>query len=190
MHFIDWWCYDSSKMVVPALPSGITANTITAVSAGVGIASSVLLYHDQRVAAGAAFIFSYWLDSLDGCYARMTGTVTEFGDYFDHITDIIVWVLFAVTLAVKTNASVRPFMILGTLAIVLMGITHLVCQHAVMQQTEATPAPAPFMDAMHRIISLDPVRGMAATEWCSGGAAAVFLGLGAVFLPGNKKIGI
>ena len=67
----------------------ITPNTVTVLSAISIFVAVYHLIHDRIVAFGCFYALSYWLDCLDGHYARTYGLTTKFGDYLDHITDLV-----------------------------------------------------------------------------------------------------
>lgn len=69
--------------------SQITPNTITTVSLIFGIMSYIALIHHCYISAASLFLIAYFFDCLDGHYARKYGMCTEFGDYYDHISDIL-----------------------------------------------------------------------------------------------------
>ena len=49
---------------------------------------------------------------MDGYYARKYKMITKFGDYYDHIKDIIVFILFTVILIFKYKVFNNPEVIL------------------------------------------------------------------------------
>lgn len=172
MHVLDKLFYGLSEKCVP-LVSSLTPNGVTLASFATGLSATAFLCNGQRLAAAVSFVVSYWLDTLDGCTARVTDSVTEFGDMLDHVTDVIVWVLYMGMLVAKTDAAVRVPLLLGLLVLLSAAITHLACQHAMLQRMGGKPAP--FMDSLRSFINIDPEEGMALTEWGSGGPAALII---------------
>lgn len=172
MHVLDKIFYGLSEKCVPVV-SSLTPNGVTLLSFATGLAASGFLLNGQRLSAAVSFVVSYWLDTLDGCTARMTDNVTEFGDMLDHVTDVIVWVLFLALLVFKTKSSLRVPLLLGLLVLMSAAITHLACQHALLQQ--AGGKPAPFMDTLGKFINIDPEKGLEMTEWGSGGPASLII---------------
>ena len=53
-----------------------------------------MLCNNNYILACIYYFISYFFDVLDGIYAREYNMVSEFGDYYDHIKDIVVTDLF------------------------------------------------------------------------------------------------
>lgn len=69
--------------------TGHSPNMITFYSCVTGAYALLALHRRQFPQFGAAWAASYFLDCLDGHYARKYKMVTVFGDYFDHISDAV-----------------------------------------------------------------------------------------------------
>jgi len=69
---------------------GITPNMITTLSLVFSLAG-VWLFYKQKMLTLAAILFyiGYFFDCQDGYMARKYNLVTKFGDYYDHISDIL-----------------------------------------------------------------------------------------------------
>ena len=67
----------------------IKPNHLTLLSLITGIFSAYLIYTNHFFKALCLFQCSYLLDCMDGSMARTYKQETTFGDYFDHISDII-----------------------------------------------------------------------------------------------------
>jgi phosphatidylglycerophosphate synthase len=77
----------------------ITPNQITTVGNIIGIIGLYLLYKKLYLSSALFYLLRYFFDCLDGYYARTHNLVTIFGDYYDHYSDLIIfisylWVLF------------------------------------------------------------------------------------------------
>lgn len=106
----------------------ITPNQITAVGLSMGLLSFLFIIKKQFYLAFIFFWISYYLDCLDGYYARKYNMVTSFGDYFDHLRDIIVLVLILGGIWVNLNKKQRIiYVIILALTSVCMNM-HLGCQ--------------------------------------------------------------
>jgi phosphatidylglycerophosphate synthase len=77
--------------------------------------------------AGIAYFLAYFFDCLDGFYARRYNMCTVFGDYYDHLTDIIFGIY--VFYIIYTTCPEKRYMLFGILIIsfTCSGI-HLGCQ--------------------------------------------------------------
>ena len=79
-------------IVVPLSPFlhnvGFTPNVLTFISAMLQFYSIYCLQNDDYHLFGAFYILGYIADCFDGYIARTYDQVTEFGDMFDHVTDL------------------------------------------------------------------------------------------------------
>jgi len=70
-----------------------TPNGLTTISTIFGFLSIYFLYRKRERTFVAFFMLYYLFDCLDGFYARKYGMCSKFGDYYDHVKDLIVAVL-------------------------------------------------------------------------------------------------
>ena len=86
---IDNIFYD---FVDPTLPifhnMNFTPNGITTLGLLFGLAACCSLYNKQFVPFAIMYLISYYLDFMDGAYARKYKMTSEFGDWYDHIKDL------------------------------------------------------------------------------------------------------
>ena len=75
----------------------MTPNQITVLSFVCGVLGSFFLFRGIVSIFLVLLYMSYWLDCVDGQFARKYGPYTEFGDKLDHFTD---WVSFCILLLV------------------------------------------------------------------------------------------
>jgi len=66
-----------------------TPNMLTTISLMLAILAVYLFFYDYRVLAAIIFLISYYFDCADGSFARKYNMVTDFGDIYDHVADII-----------------------------------------------------------------------------------------------------
>lgn len=103
----------------------IVPNAITICSLLVRTVGLVCLYYDdnasfvsasrrvKRIIAAACFFAGYYLDCLDGFYARKYNKCTMFGCWLDHINDIVTSLAFYVLVIAKkmwTTAALMTIM--------------------------------------------------------------------------------
>jgi len=100
---------------------GFTPNGLTLVSAIFGIGACINCYYNYYVLASGFHFIGYFFDCADGNFARRYNMVTQFGDIFDHVKDILVGCLLFVVLIYKNQISYYYYC--GF--IVLMGINNL-----------------------------------------------------------------
>lgn len=67
-----------------------TPNMLTTISSIFGILSFYFLYKKKEGLFVGSLILYYLFDCLDGYYARKYGMCSKFGDYYDHVKDLIV----------------------------------------------------------------------------------------------------
>lgn len=79
--YVNPWLYN--------LNIGIVPNHLTIISGGLGLYSNRLVIQQYYLAASGFFAISYIFDCLDGNYARRYNMETDFGDWLDHLTDVI-----------------------------------------------------------------------------------------------------
>lgn len=104
----SWW---AALMVLPLAnrlvvltitKTTITPNQITFVSVllRLGAAASFLgNSHGHLLAGAGCYYLAYLLDCVDGPVARLTGASSEFGRYFDHLSDLVGDLLILLCLA-------------------------------------------------------------------------------------------
>ena len=70
-----------------------TANDITTLSLISGFISVYFLYKKRYILSSIMYFVSYIFDCLDGNYARTYKLVSKFGDYYDHMKDLIIGIM-------------------------------------------------------------------------------------------------
>lgn len=87
---IDWAIIDFCKTIAPFFrATSHTANLITFEGTLASIASLYYLRRHRLKEFAILHFVSYVLDCLDGHYARRYKMVSKFGEYFEHIKDIL-----------------------------------------------------------------------------------------------------
>jgi phosphatidylglycerophosphate synthase len=109
-----------------------TPNHITTLSLLCGLVSIYLLYKDKCVLSVGFFILSYFFDVLDGIYARTYKMVTKFGDYYDHVTDLVVIFLYICMIIYKCKNRIKLSFFIIIILISFIGLcVHMGCQENV-----------------------------------------------------------
>lgn len=83
----DWMCPWYYKC-------GFTPNLLTTVSLIAGLMSIWFLYTNQIFIALIFLWISYFYDCMDGHYARKYKMISQAGDWYDHVKDFIVTLLY------------------------------------------------------------------------------------------------
>ena len=107
-----------------------TANHLTTMSLILGLLSVFALYKKSFIVSSLLYFGSYCYDVLDGNYARKYKMVSQFGDYYDHIKDLIVNLLLFVVF-IKYNTVKPKYLYILCIITIILFITmnlHLGCQ--------------------------------------------------------------
>lgn len=113
----QWW--------LPRLKSmGFTPNGLTALSFLFSVLFNFCFYKGFYMWASICLFLRARFDSLDGQYAREYNMVTEFGDWFDHLNDVLAFSLpFVIILYIK----IKHYSVLQQVLIVIgILVPHLV----------------------------------------------------------------
>lgn len=107
----------------------ITPNFITTVGLIVGLLAVYFVYKENYPLAFTLFWISYYLDCLDGYYARKYNMITKFGDYYDHLRDLLIGASVIILIFIKLdNENLRILFSLVILASLFTFLTHIGCQ--------------------------------------------------------------
>lgn len=66
-----------------------TPNMITTIGNVFRLFSIYSIFHGHKLIFVVFYLLGYYFDCLDGHYARKYNMATKFGDYYDHISDIV-----------------------------------------------------------------------------------------------------
>ena len=106
-----------------------TPNDITTLSLILGILSIYCFVVKKFTMSAICYFISYCFDVYDGNYARTYNMVTRFGDYYDHIKDLIVNIsLLYVFIKYTTIKQHTTLIICITCILLLCTLIHLGCQ--------------------------------------------------------------
>ena len=105
----------------------LTPNIITFLSLIIGLLSSYYLQKGNYISILLLFI-SYFLDYSDGYFARKHNMVSEFGDFFDHISDVVKSAAIIYTLYTLDKKMVMDYMPIIILLIIIS------CYHLSLQE--------------------------------------------------------
>lgn len=106
-----------------------TPNVFTTISLIIALIGLYYIYYTYYKIGSILYFISYFFDCLDGNFARKYNMVTDFGDLYDHASDITKYILLVIIilyskLKIKTKFG---FLIIVFLAS-LFGVIHLGCQ--------------------------------------------------------------
>lgn len=136
---IDIVLSEISHKIKPVFYSlNFSPNNITTISVIFGICSIYSLYKDNYVLCAIMLLLSYFFDVLDGIYARSYDMVTVFGDFYDHISDIIFYtiIIFMIIYKSKNRKKLIPYLIIFFSSLFITMI-QLGCQEHIYNKNES-----------------------------------------------------
>jgi len=90
----------------------VTPNMITTASLLCCLISLYELYQGNGHLAAIFWAFNYIFDTMDGNFARKYNMETEFGDWYDHTTDVLGFTLICIILIYQKKVTRRNTIIL------------------------------------------------------------------------------
>lgn len=116
--------------------SNISPNTITTIGIIVGILSAYNISIKNYRTASLLFLLAYYFDCVDGKVARKYNKITVFGDYYDHVGDVLKIVLVLFYLWKSNNEKFKQ---LSYILIILLFVVamHLGCQEELYSKNES-----------------------------------------------------
>ena len=118
-NFFDNFLIDIVDKINPYFKRlGFTPNMITTLSLIFGIVMNASYNKSYYLTASLTMLLSYFFDCMDGNYARRYNMQTKFGDYYDHVKDWLVILIF-IFLFLKKSKPIR-FKILSFLILIFI----------------------------------------------------------------------
>ena len=71
-----------------------------------GLYSAYLFYIKEYKLSSILYLISYWFDTIDGHYARKYNMQSNFGDYYDHVTDVLVYLIFVYLIYINNDMPI------------------------------------------------------------------------------------
>jgi len=139
---------------------GFNANGITTLSLIFGLLSIFFLYKGSIYLFMISYSISYFFDCMDGYFARQYKCVSKFGDYYDHIKDVTVFIGILIIIFLKYRCSAITLTAL-TIVLVLFFIImnmHLGCQEKIYSKTKCDESPS--LDKLKNICPGDPEKSI------------------------------
>lgn len=154
---------------------GVTPNMITGASAAFGAAAAAALWNGHVWWFAGLYSISYFLDVLDGDFARRYDMVTRLGDVLDHVNDNVRTAAMVGVLLARYDVPCWAWVVMA-LALVLMGC-QLGCQQLMFKDVRPADHPDESLDmCICMCPSSDGRQGARLTRWVGVGTAqAVFV---------------
>jgi phosphatidylglycerophosphate synthase len=138
----------------PFYRMGLSPNVFTTLSLIFALASGYFLRNKAYAIAGTCWFINYFFDSIDGNFARRYDMMSQFGDWYDHVTDYIGYALVCYSLIVACD----DLAVALTLIIILTAGVGLACFHAKNEyngQIAKHPGTGGSMSALCYLPSID-----------------------------------
>jgi len=173
-NFMDYFFIRLSDYMSPYIrrtSESITPNHITTMCVISGVFALRSLYNGYHFQFLWWAILTYFLDCLDGHYARKYNMCTIFGDFYDHITDwiyyiLVIYIAFIIR-GIKYEYKKYQYFIMLLLIIFFVGmLIHLGCQEDIFsnERNEYSPCLALF-----RGFCKNPTISIQWTKWLGCG---------------------
>lgn len=125
---IDNLIYELVEFIAPYFKKlNIIPNQITTTGNIFGVMGIYKLYKNFFFTSALYYFIRYIFDCLDGYYARKYNLVTKFGDYYDHISDVIISIIYIIFMFSKNKILMTYFSITFIPLFLLMNL-HLYYQ--------------------------------------------------------------
>jgi len=163
-----------SEQLCPIFYSlNFNANGITTLSLIFGLISLYYLYNGKVAMFMIGYIISYFFDCMDGHYARKYGCVSKFGDYYDHIKDILVVFGVIVTVFLRYNLSIKTMIITSIIISILtiLMFSHLGCQEILYSNEGESPS----LEGMKKLCPDDKGKSIKYTRYFGCGTYTVLI---------------
>ena len=116
---------------------GLTPNLITTISLICGLSSVYSVHKDNYIIGAILWFLAYYFDCADGKMARKFKMTSEFGDVYDHASDIIKHILLFYVLYKKlncVNSQLKLTAIIILFIIIILTCAQIGCQEKLIQK--------------------------------------------------------
>ena len=115
----------------------LTPNMITTLGLLSAVISMIYFLKEVFILSGGFFLVSYFFDCADGYYARKYNMTSKYGDYYDHIVDLLKLLSFGTIVLYKLYSSGRFLSMVILIFIALMTGKHVSYQEYVYNNTKS-----------------------------------------------------
>lgn len=115
--------------------SFFTPNVFTTLSLVISLFGIYLIYKENYKIGAILVFIGYFFDCLDGNFARQYNMITHFGDLYDHISDLVKYILlFIIILISKVVQKTKIIFIIIVIITQILNAIHLGCQEKFYNQ--------------------------------------------------------
>ncbi len=128
--------YDTSDNISHYLHNfGVTPNIITLQRFLVFIIGFIYFFENRMYKhASIVYMYAYFCDCLDGQLSRKYNMETKFGDYFDHITDIVT-IIISIYFVAKSINEEYQWILFIILMLLVLSLIQMGCQERYLEMT-------------------------------------------------------
>ena len=107
-----------------------TANTLTSISFILGLFAIYSYQRNDYIKSAVYFMMSFLFDVFDGHYARKYNMVSNFGDMYDHFTDVIIFILMGWMIYKKYSKlkDWKRYLPYGYIVLIILSLCGMGCQ--------------------------------------------------------------
>jgi phosphatidylglycerophosphate synthase len=161
----------------------LTPNDLTSFSLLFGISSIYFIYKGNYILGSILYLVSYFFDCCDGYYARKYNMVTEFGDYYDHVKDILVYIglIFVVHtkyITKQTRQIVYPILFI----LFILTVIHFGCQERIYNKDGSKT-----LNCMRKLCPGNPYKNILVTRYVGSGTFVMVTMLIIIYLGVNTR---
>ena len=133
---------------------GFNPNGITTLSLITGLLFNYYYYIGNYKVSALMMSLSYFFDCMDGNFARTYNMQTKFGDYYDHIKDIIVMLIFSSILLFYKDIPINyKFFYIVMVVILTFGmIIHVNCTEKYVKDKKKNIQESGFLSNFKGIV--------------------------------------
>lgn len=132
---------------------GMTPNQLTLISFIAGLLSIYYLYYFNILWYGVFLSIAVIFDYFDGAMARKYSMQTQFGDKFDHYTDMITYIGIFVVLMIKYKLYRYPLILIFGILYFLIVTIELGCTEVYINDSTVNKSikPSIFMEPLKKL---------------------------------------
>jgi phosphatidylglycerophosphate synthase len=124
-----------AETITPTLRAiGLTPNGVTTIGLVTGVASAYCFYRGWLVAFVALALVNYIADCADGYMARRYKMTSVIGDYYDHVSDVVVHLALLWAITMRFSRRVLLPVIGVALVLYALSASYLGCQQRHIQK--------------------------------------------------------
>ena len=136
-----------------------TPNMITTLSLIFGIVFNIAFYKNYYIFAAVSILISYYFDCMDGNYARTYDMQSRFGDFYDHVKDWTIFIIFIFILFTKTTSiNFKLICIFVLIILCFFTIIHVGCTEEYIRKNRKNIVNSVALDSISFCPNMETMR--------------------------------